>query len=80
MLYYLDKKILNTKDYLIASNFIIIKSGWRIIFEDLITKKKIALMARNDVEEDRNVIYKLKSKELAIEFNFDLEDGLKILK
>ena len=80
MLYYLDKKILNPKDYLIASNFIIIKSGWRIISEDLITKKKIALMARNDVEEDRNVIYKLKSKELVIEFNFDLEDGLKILK
>ena len=80
MLYYLDKKILNTKDYLIASNFIIIKSGWRIISEDLITKKKIALMARNDVEEDTNVIYKLKSKELVIEFNFDLEDGLKILK
>ena len=78
--YYLDKKILNTQDYLMASDFVIIKAGWGTVSEALLAKKKIALMSRDGVAEDRNTICKLKSKGVAIEFNFDLEDSLKKLK
>lgn len=71
--YYLDKEISNTQDYLMASKFVITKAGWGTISEALLAKKKIAVLSREKVAEDRNTIKKLISMRLAIEVKFDLE-------
>lgn len=83
-IYYLDKETSNTQDYLMASDYIITKAGWGTISEALLAKKKIAVLSRNNISEDRNTIYKLKDMNLAIEVNynknFDLEEILNKLK
>lgn len=78
--YYLPKEIPNTQDYLMASDFVIIKAGWGTVSEALLAKKKIALLSRDNVAEDRNTICILKNKKLAIEVDFKLEDILKKLE
>ena len=78
--YYLPKETTNTQDYLMASDFVITKAGWGTVSEALLAKKKIALLSRDNVAEDRNTIYMLKNKKLAIEVNFNLEDILKKLE
>lgn len=78
--HYLDKETPNTQDYLIASDFIITKAGFGTISEALIGKKKIAVLSRDNVAEDRNTIKKLVGMGLTIEVNFDLEDVLKDLE
>lgn len=78
--YYLPKEIANTQDYLMASDFVITKAGWGTVSEALLAKKKIALLSRDNVAEDRNTICKLKNNELAIEVDFNLEDILKKLE
>ena len=78
--YYLPKQIPNTQDYLMASDFVITKAGWGTVSEALLAKKKIALLSRDNVAEDRNTICMLKKKKLAIEVDFNLEDILKKLE
>lgn len=82
--YYLPKETSNTQDYLMASDFVITKAGWGTISEALLAKKKIAVLSRNNIAEDRNTIKKLKNIDLAIEVNydknFDLNDILDKLK
>ena len=78
--YYLLKETPNTQDYLMASDFVITKAGWGTISEALLAKKKIALLSRDNVAEDRNTICTLKDKKLAIEVDFNLEDILKKLE
>lgn len=78
--YYLDKETPNTQDYLLASDFVITKAGWGTVSEALLGRKKIALLSRDNVAEDRNTIKKLKDMGLAIEVNFNLEDILKDLE
>ena len=78
--YYLDKETQNTHDYLLASDFIITKAGWGTISEALLARKKIALLSRDNVAEDRNTIKKLKDMGLAIEVDFDLESILRNLE
>lgn len=78
--HYLDKETPNTQDYLIASDFIITKAGFGTISEALLGKKKIAVLFRDNVAEDRNTIKKLVGMGLTIEVNFDLEDVLKDLE
>lgn len=78
--YYLPKETPNTHDYLMASDFVITKAGWGTVSEALLGKKKIALLSRDNVAEDRNTIYILKNKKLAIEVDFNLEDILKKLE
>lgn len=78
--HYLDKETPNTQDYLIASDFVITKAGWGTVSEALLAKKKIALLSRYNVAEDRNTICMLKNKKLAIEVDFNLEDILKKLE
>ena len=78
--YYLPKETPNTQDYLMASDFVITKAGWGTVSEALLGKKKIALLTRGNVAEDRNTIYMLKNKKLAIEVDFNLEDILKKLE
>ena len=78
--YYLPKETPNTQDYLMASDFVITKAGWGTVSEALLAKKKIALLTRDNVAEDRNTIFMLKDKKLAIEVDFSLEDILKRLE
>ena len=79
-MHYLSKETSNTQDYLIASDFVITKAGWGTVSEALLGKKKIALLSRDNVAEDRNTIRKLVDRGLAIEVNFDLEKILKDLE
>lgn len=74
--YHLDKETSNTQDYLMASDYIITKAGWGTISEALLAKKKIAVLSRNNVAEDRNTINKLKDMNLAIEVNYDKDFNL----
>ena len=82
--YYLGKETSNTQDYIIASDYIITKAGWGTISEALLAKKKIVVLERNNVSEDRNTISRLKNMNLAIEVSyntdFDLEKTLNKLK
>lgn len=78
--YYLPKETTNTQDYLMASDFVITKAGWGTVSEALLAKKKVALLSRDNVAEDRNTICMLKNKKLAIEVDFNLEEILKKLE
>lgn len=82
--HYLDKETPNTQDYLMSSDFVITKAGWGTVSEALLGRKKIAVLSRNNVAEDRNTIRKLKEIGLAIEVNyeenFNLESILKDLE
>lgn len=78
--HYLDKETPNTQDYLMASDFVITKAGWGTISEALLGEKKIAILSRDNVAEDRNTIKKLTIMGLAIETDFDLESILKDLE
>lgn len=62
--YYLDKETSNTQDYIMASDLVITKAGWGIISEALLARKKIAVLSRENVAEDRNTINKLKGDNL----------------
>ena len=78
--HYLDKETPNTQDYLMASDFVISKAGWGTVSEAMLGKKKLALLSRDNVSEDRNTIKKLIDRDLAIEVDFDLEKILKKLE
>ncbi|NFO47810.1 hypothetical protein FDB40_12890 [Clostridium botulinum] len=73
---YLSKKTPNTHDYLMASDFVITKAGWGTISEVLLAKKKCAVLSRDNVAEDRNIIKKLKYMGLAMEVSY--ENGVNI--
>lgn len=78
--HYLNKETPNTQDYLMASDFIITKAGFGTISEALLGKKKVAVLSRDNVAEDRNTIKKLVDMGQAIEVNFNLEKVIKDLK
>ena len=63
-----------------ASDFVISKAGWGTVSEAMLGKKKLALLSRDNVSEDRNTIKKLIDRDLAIEVDFDLEKILKKLE
>lgn len=69
--YSLPKETSNTQDYLMVSDFVITKAGWGTVSEALLAKKKIAVLSRDNVAEDRNTINKLKNRDLSIEVNYD---------
>lgn len=80
---YLPRTIINTQDYLKASDYIITKAGWGTVAEVLCANKKCAVLSRDSIAEDRNTIEKLKVMNLAVEVkyedNFDIENILKQL-
>lgn len=63
---YILKETDNTHDYIMASDYIITKAGWGTVSEALIGNKKIALLSREGVSEDRNTINILLERNLAI--------------
>lgn len=68
---YLSKETNNTQDYIKASDYVITKAGWGTIAECLIGKKKIAVLSRDSVAEDRWTIEQLIKNKLAIKVNYD---------
>lgn len=66
---YLQKDINNTQDYIMASDYIITKAGWGTVSEALIGNKKVALLSRDKISEDRNTINILLERNLAIKVN-----------
>lgn len=52
----------SAQDYLMASDFVITKAGCGTVSEALLAKKKIALLSRDNVAEDRNTICMLKKR------------------
>lgn len=80
---YLDIETKNTNEYLLACDYVITKAGWGTLSEALIGKKKIGVLKRDGVLEDRNSINILKKRKQALEIsleNFDLKDILKKLE
>ena len=68
---YLPKETNNTQDYIKASDYVITKAGWGTIAECLIGKKKIAVLSRDSVAEDRWTIERLIRNKLAIKVDYN---------
>lgn len=62
---YLPKETPNTQDYILASKFVITKAGFGTLAEALLAKKKIAVIERNRIAEDRAAVEWLVSRHLA---------------
>lgn len=62
---YLPKETPNTQDYILASEFVITKAGFGTLAEALLAKKKIAVIERNSIAEDRATVEWLVSRHLA---------------
>lgn len=80
---YLPKETNNTQDYIKASDYVITKAGWGTIAECLIGNKKIAVLSRDNVAEDRWTIDQLIQKRLAIKVNYnsiDIEEVVRNLE
>ena len=80
---YLPKTTKNTHEYLMACDYVITKAGFGTLAEALIGEKKIAVLSRDNVAEDRNSIKILKERNLALEVsydNFNLKEILESLK
>lgn len=73
---YLPKEMPNTHDYLCASEFVITKAGFGTIAEALLAKKKIAVIERDSIAEDRATVEWLVSRQLALPIQYD--QGLKL--
>lgn len=80
---YLPIETDNTHEYLMSCDYVITKAGWGTLSEALIGKKKIGVLSRDGVKEDKNSIEILKKRKLAIEVslnNFNLEEILSELE
>lgn len=69
--YYLNRDVLNTQDYIMASDYIISKAGWSTIAETLMAKKKMAVISRSNIKEDRETLESLLDKELVVEVKYN---------
>lgn len=77
---YLPKETNNTQDYIKASDYVITKAGWGTIAECLIGEKKIAVLSRDSVAEDRWTIEQLIKNKLAIKINYNSIDIKEIIR
>jgi len=68
--------ILDTQNYIAASEMVIAKAGWGTIAESIIAGSKLVLIERTEVYEDTYMINFLKNENLAISIE---EDELKSL-
>lgn len=67
---YLTKEVINTQDYIKASDYIITKADCGIISEILCANKKCAVLSRNSID-------KLKTLNLAVEINYEEDFNIK---
>lgn len=63
---YLDKDVLNTQDYVGASDYCIAKAGWTTVAESMLAGVKSAFFERDDTPEDMMTIEQLKNRKQAI--------------
>ena len=68
---YLAKETPNTHDYLCASEFVITKAGFGTVAEALLAKKKIAVIERDSIAEDRATVEWLVSHGLALPIQYE---------
>lgn len=61
----------DTHNFILASDYVITKSGWGTVAEALLARRRMALFARDTVFEDKNTIDILKQQELAISVEFE---------
>ena len=62
---------INTHDFVATADYVITKAGWGTVSECLLTKKPMALFARDSVLEDRTTIRLLEEKHLAVSVTQD---------
>lgn len=68
---YLPKETPNTHDYLCASEFVLTKAGFGTVAEALLAKKKIAVIERAYIAEDRATVEWLVSNGLALPIQYE---------
>ena len=68
---YLAKETPNTHDYVCASEFVITKAGFGTVAEALLAKKKIAVIERDSIAEDRATVEWLVSHGLALPIHYE---------
>lgn len=68
---YLAKETPNTHDYLCASKFVITKAGFGTIAEALLAKKKMAVIERDRIAEDRVTVEWLVNHGLALPIQYE---------
>lgn len=68
---YLAKETPNTHDYVCASEFVITKAGFGTVAEALLAKKKIAVIERDSIAEDRATVEWLVSHGLALPIQYE---------
>lgn len=62
---------LNTQDYVAAADYVITKAGWGTVAECLLSRKPMALFARDSVLEDRTTIRLLEEQGLAVKITYE---------
>ena len=62
---------LNTQDYVAAADYVITKAGWGTVAECLLSRKPMALFARDSVLEDRTTISLLEQQGLALKITYE---------
>ncbi len=68
---YLPKETPNTHDYLCASEFVLTKAGFGTVAEALLAKKKIAVIERDCIAEDRATVEWLVNHGLALPIQYE---------
>ncbi len=72
----LSRDIPDTHNVILACDYMVSKAGWGTIAEAMLARKKLALISRPTVAEDRNSIRQLRAQGLCMEIG---EDGLRDL-
>lgn len=67
--YYLPKETNDTNNYIAASDYIISKAGFGTLSEIFLSRRKVALLSRDTVMEDKTTISILKKRGDCIEIN-----------
>ncbi|MCH4057133.1 MAG: hypothetical protein LKE89_04285 [Lactobacillaceae bacterium] len=62
---HLSANVINTQDYIAASDICVVKAGWATLAEGLLAKKKMILIERPDAVEDSMYIKQLTQKKIA---------------
>lgn len=71
----LPSDMINTQDYISASDYVISKTGWSSLAEIFLNKKKAAVILRGDNPEDNAVLKQIEERGCGVICNFnDLND------